>query len=137
MSLLADAGIFSTIRQRIPVNASPVRGYSIGIAGRAPAGTTLYYIYVSAKDHETASALLFNGKEHLIAVPLPYNIRSYHTISPSGQMSPRPAPLRFSALLRLFLRKSQSSQQSCRWEIVSMRSGQRSFATPSSFPGIG
>ena len=46
-------------------NASPVRGYSIGIAGRAPAGTTLYYIYVSAKDYETASALLFNGKKNI------------------------------------------------------------------------
>ena len=37
----------------------------IGIAGRAPAGTTLYYIYVSAKDYETASALLFNGKKNI------------------------------------------------------------------------
>ena len=52
----------STIRQRTP---PPVRGYSIGIAGRAPAGTTLYYIYVSAKDYETASALLFNGKKNI------------------------------------------------------------------------
>ena len=65
-SLLADAGIsFHHKTEDTSVNASPVRGYSIGIAGRAPAGTTLYCIYVSAKDYETASALLCNGKKNM------------------------------------------------------------------------
>ena len=64
--LLTDAGIsFHRKTEDTSANASPARGYSIGIAGRAPAGITLYYIYVPAKDYEAASALLFNGKKNI------------------------------------------------------------------------